>query len=107
MEENTEKKPMTDEERLELAKKLDKELDDFINNLPKKQYTDGWPEDRWEEEIGKHPFFMKKAPEPGDDLHPLYEGLQQLKYDPLENTPVELATSYKDDGNFNFKHKNY
>lgn len=35
----------------------------------------------------KHPFFMKKHPEPGDDLHPLYEGLQQLKYDPEENTP--------------------
>lgn len=35
----------------------------------------------------KHPFFMKKAPEPGDELHPLYEGLQQLKYDPNENTP--------------------
>lgn len=55
----------------------------------------------------KHPFFMKKPPEPGDDLHPLYEGLQQLKYDPEENSPFELTTSYKDDGNFNFKHKNY
>ncbi|GJQ75280.1 putative tetratricopeptide repeat protein [Trypoxylus dichotomus] len=98
---------MSDEERLELAKKLDKELDDFINNLPKKEYTDGWPEDRWEEEMEKHPFFMKKPPKSGDELHPLYEGLQQLKYDPLENTPDELATSYKDDGNFNFKHKNY
>lgn len=30
---------------------------------------------------------MKKPPEPGDDLHPLYEGLQQLKYDPDENSP--------------------
>lgn len=30
---------------------------------------------------------MKKAPEPGSELHPLYEGLQQLKYDPNENTP--------------------
>ncbi|XP_022904702.2 DNA polymerase interacting tetratricopeptide repeat-containing, protein of 47 kDa [Onthophagus taurus] len=101
------KKPMTDEERLELAKKLDKDLDDFINNLPKKKYADGWPEDKWEEEMEKHPFFMKTAPKPGDELHPLYEGLQQLKYDPNENSPTELATSYKDDGNFNFKHKNY
>lgn len=35
----------------------------------------------------KHPFFMKNAPEPGSELHPLYEGLQKLKYDPDENTP--------------------
>lgn len=39
------------------------------------------------QEMQKHPFFMKNAPEPGDELHPLYEGLQQLKYDPNENTP--------------------
>ncbi|KAL1501318.1 hypothetical protein ABEB36_006661 [Hypothenemus hampei] len=55
----------------------------------------------------RHPFFMKEAPKPGDTLHPLYEGLQKLKYDPDENEPSELAISYKDDGNFNFKHKNY
>lgn len=39
----------------------------------------------------KHPFFMKKPPEPGCDLHPLYEGLQQLKYDPNENTAEGLC----------------
>lgn len=70
---------------------------------------------------------MKETPKPGDDLHPLYEGLQQLKYDPEENTAegkpfqtklnplylqkektfLELANSYKEDGNFNFKHKKY
>ncbi|KAI4455293.1 tetratricopeptide repeat protein 4 [Holotrichia oblita] len=107
MEDKTTKKSMSEEERLELAKKLDKELDEFINNLPKRSPTDKPLEEGWQEELENHPFFMKKPPEPGDKLHPLYEGLQQLKYDPLENTPVELATSYKDDGNFNFKHKNY
>ncbi|KAJ8956073.1 hypothetical protein NQ318_016525 [Aromia moschata] len=101
------KKTMSQEERLHLAAKLDKELDDFIEKLPKKKYEDGWPEDRWEEEMNKHPFFMKEPPKPGDDLHPLYEGLQQLKYDPDENEPEELALNYKEDGNFNFKHKNY
>ncbi|KAH1011063.1 DNA polymerase interacting tetratricopeptide repeat-containing, protein of 47 kDa isoform X2 [Dendroctonus ponderosae] len=101
------KQPMTDEERLKLAKKLDDELDEYINSLPKTKYEDGWPEDRWEEEMDKHPFFMKEAPKLGDELHPLYEGLQKLKYDPDENEPQELAISYKDDGNFNFKHKNY
>lgn len=100
---NNKKKPMTDDERLALCEKLDKELEEFIDKLPKKKYSDGWSEDKWQEvrlcyvflisfnfylkEIEKHPFFMKKAPEPGEELHPLYEGLQKLKYDPEENTP--------------------
>lgn len=46
---NNDKKRWTDEERLQLAQKLDKELDEFIDGLEKKPYTDGWPEDRWEE----------------------------------------------------------
>lgn len=37
--------------------------------------------------MAKHPFFMKQCPQPGQDLHPLYEGLQKLKYDPEENEP--------------------
>ncbi|XP_045505369.1 DNA polymerase interacting tetratricopeptide repeat-containing, protein of 47 kDa [Colias croceus] len=100
------KKPMTEEERVALCQKLDRELDEFIDSLEKKRYTEGWPEDRWEEEMDKHPFFMKTAPS-GDELSPLAEGLAKLKYDPDENTPLELATNYKEDGNFNFKHKNY
>lgn len=43
------KSNMTDEERAALAEKMDKELDDFINSLEKRGYTEGWPEDRWEE----------------------------------------------------------
>lgn len=49
------KKPkpkMTDEERAALAEKMDKELDEFINSLEKRGYTEGWPEDRWEEVSG-------------------------------------------------------
>lgn len=77
----------TEKERLELAAKLDAELDEYISSLEKKSYAEGWPEDRWQEEMEKHPFFMKKAPEPGDELSPLMEGLQQLKYGEDENTP--------------------
>lgn len=33
----------------ELAAKLDADLDAFINGLEKKAYTEGWPEDRWQE----------------------------------------------------------
>ncbi|XP_078041559.1 DNA polymerase interacting tpr containing protein of 47kD [Augochlora pura] len=103
----TERKIWTDEERLELAAKLDAELDEYINNLEKKSYTEGWPEDRWQEEMEKHPFFMKEPPKPGDELSPLMEGLQQLKYGEDDNTPEELANNYKEDGNFNYKHKKY
>lgn len=35
----------------------------------------------------KHPFFMTKSPEEGQ-LSPLLEGIQQLKYDENENTPL-------------------
>lgn len=51
MDDITPKKNMTDEERLALAEKLDKDLDDFIDGLERKRYTEGWPEDRWEEVI--------------------------------------------------------
>lgn len=47
--EQTVKKQMTEEERLALATKLDGELDDFIDGLERRGYTEGWPEDRWEE----------------------------------------------------------
>lgn len=40
---------MTDEERAALAEKMDRELDEFIDSLEKRGYTEGWPEDRWEE----------------------------------------------------------
>ncbi|XP_071871921.1 DNA polymerase interacting tpr containing protein of 47kD [Bombus fervidus] len=100
-------KVWTNSERLKLASKLDAELDEYISNLEKKSYTEGWPEDQWEKEMEKHPFFMKKTPEPGEELSPLMEGLQQLKYGEDENTPEELANNYKEDGNFNFKYKNY
>lgn len=104
---NENKKTWTEEERLELAAKLDAELDEYINSLEKKSYTEGWAEDKWQEEMEKHPFFMKKPPEPGDELSPLMEGLQQLKYGKDENTPEELANNYKEDGNFNYKYKKY
>ncbi|EDW02127.1 DNA polymerase interacting tetratricopeptide repeat-containing, protein of 47 kDa [Drosophila grimshawi] len=101
------KKNWTEEERLELAAQLDAQLDEFIDGLEKKRYEEGWPEDRWQEEMDKHPFFMKKAPQPGDEVHPMFEGLQKLKYDPEENTLDELALNYKEDGNFYMKHKKF
>lgn len=101
------KQPMTDEERAELASRLDEDLDNFIDNLQKTPYKDGWKEETWREEMEKHPFFMTKPPEPEDQPSPLVEGLQNLRYDPDDNTPEELATKHKDDGNFNFKCRKY
>lgn len=87
METHEKRKTWTDEKRLELADKLDAELGEYIDGLEKKKYTEGWPEDKWQEEMDKHPFFMKKPLEPGEELSPLMEGLQQLKYGEDENTP--------------------
>lgn len=101
------KQPMTDEEREKLASRLDEDLDTFIDNLQKTPYKDGWKEETWREEMEQHPFFMTKAPKPEDEPSPLVEGLQKLRYDPDDNTPEELATKHKDDGNFNFKCRKY
>ncbi|XP_014291206.1 DNA polymerase interacting tetratricopeptide repeat-containing, protein of 47 kDa isoform X3 [Halyomorpha halys] len=101
----SEKIKMTDQERIELATKLDKELDNFISGLEKK--ADKWKEGaEWHKEMENHPFFMKTLPNDGE-VSPLVEGLQQLKYSTEENSPEELAISYKEDGNFNFQCKNY
>lgn len=54
----SEKNPMTEEERAALGKKLDQELDDFINGLERKRYTEGWPEDRWEVRNIKSPHML-------------------------------------------------
>lgn len=47
------KAPISDEERLALAAKLDDDLDEFINSLEKKKYTEGWNEETWKE-VRKH-----------------------------------------------------
>lgn len=98
---------MNDEDRSELVKKAQKDVEDYIANLKPKKYEDGWPEDKWEEEMEKHPIFMSKPLEEGEELPPMVEALQQLKYDPEFNSPIELAMSYKEDGNQNFKRKKY
>jgi len=106
-------KKMTDEERSELMKKMDEDLEEHFKKLEEKakeregkRMEGGWTEENWEEEMQQHPFFNKGWME-GEELPPLMKGLQDLKYSPDENTPEELAVSYKEDGNFNFKCKKY
>lgn len=45
---NEEKKVYTEAERLELAAKLDADLDVFIDSLEKKRYTEGWDPETFE-----------------------------------------------------------
>ena len=73
---------------------------------PRSQMVDGFNEETWENEMANHPFFKKQF-EDGEELSPLMQGLQDLKYSVDENTPEELAKNYKEDGNFNFKCKKY
>lgn len=51
------KQPITDEEREELARRLDDDLDNFIDNLKKTPYKDGWKEETWRE-VGVQLFFF-------------------------------------------------
>ncbi|GIX80855.1 tetratricopeptide repeat protein 4 [Caerostris darwini] len=94
-------------ERSELAAELEKQFEDHVNSLPKTPYKDGWSEDKWEEQMEEHPFFRTKPIEEGEELPPLVEALQELKYDPSENDPEELAESYKNDGNQHFKFRRF
>lgn len=86
---------------------LESGITEMMSKFEKKPYTEGWPEDKWKEEIEKYPIFMKDVPNDGQDLPPLLQGLQQIKYDSDENTPNELAQTYRIEGNFNFKNKLY
>ena len=106
---------VTDEERTELMKKMDKDLAEHFASLeakakergPKtKGFVDGFTEETWEQEMANHPFFKKDFSD-GEELSPMMQGLQDLKYSPDENSPEELAINYKEDGNFNFKCKKY
>uniref|UniRef100_A0A0A9YWE0 Tetratricopeptide repeat protein 4 n=8 Tax=Lygus hesperus TaxID=30085 RepID=A0A0A9YWE0_LYGHE len=99
------KKEWTDEERKALETKLDRELDDFIAGLRKRE-AEVVPPDQLAEELSNHPFFLKKLPEDGS-VPALVDGLQQLKYSENDNTAEELALALKDDGNQAFKVANY
>ena len=84
----------------------DEESDFFNMDLTTHRYANRWNEDNWEEELEQHPLFMTKQSENGD-LPPVLEALQQLKYGEDDNTKDELAKNYKEDGNQNFKAKQY
>ena len=42
-------KPTTDEEKHQLALKLDEDLEEFLNSRQKTPYAEGWKEETWEQ----------------------------------------------------------
>ena len=53
----------------------------------------------------KHPLFMKDSST--DEMPPLVGAMKQLKYNSECNTKMELAMTYKEDGNYNFKNRKH
>ncbi|XP_077981361.1 tetratricopeptide repeat protein 4-like [Glandiceps talaboti] len=99
--------PSKREEAQELAKRLDEDLDDYVANLPKKKYEDGFTEENWEEEIEKVPALMTRMPtEEEIATNPALQALQAIKFDD-DAPPGEKAESHKDEGNYFFKKKQY
>ena len=80
------------------------EEDFFDMDLTTHRYPNRWSEDKWEQELEQHPLFMTKQP---DELSPIVEAMQQLKYGEDDNSKDELAQNYKEDGNRHFKLKKY
>jgi len=103
---------MDDASRLELAEKLDSELDEFIEQKiaecqVKKADEPEKPEqtlDELIEELKQHPAFMTEI-DATKPLHPALEGLQALKYESDSND--DNALSFKEDGNKNFERGKY
>lgn len=54
---------LTEEQRRELAEKLDSDLDEYMNSMEAKssKYMDGWNQENWEQEMENHPFFNSKV----------------------------------------------
>jgi len=102
---------VSDEERRELMALMDEELEAFMtsaeNRSGKRLDDKGWTEDNWEEEMAKHPMFVTQDAINKGEVSPEIQGLADLKYSETDNTPLELAESYREDGNFNFKCKKY
>jgi hypothetical protein len=87
----------------------DEETMDLFLEKIKNEYKGQWTEENWEEEMEKHPLFMTKAPEQGEngELPPDVEAIRQLQWDPDINDPREIALKYKDEGNLYFKVSKY
>ncbi|XP_031556308.1 tetratricopeptide repeat protein 4-like [Actinia tenebrosa] len=91
------------------SEELDVELDSVIDKMIEKnkgyKYTEGLTVENWEKEIEKIPFFMTKSPEDGEEVSAGVAALQALKYE--DEDPTARATAYKEEGNYEYKQKNF
>ncbi|KAK5976314.1 Tetratricopeptide repeat protein 4 [Trichostrongylus colubriformis] len=105
---------MTEEERAALAKKLDDDLEQFMEEMAAKRAAEQTTKkpfdfDEWCKDIDQHPAFMKDL---DAGLNGQYadtlSALQALKYDEDDMEDKQLsAERHKDEGNKHFKFKKY
>ncbi|XP_013409657.1 tetratricopeptide repeat protein 4 [Lingula anatina] len=101
---------MNDETRNELIKKLDQDMDEYIEKM-KKESADKLARGETSdaelsvEELMQHPAFLKEI-DYSKPLSPELQGLISLRYE--DNDDIrDKAEAYKEDGNHNFKYKKY
>ncbi|XP_064606909.1 tetratricopeptide repeat protein 4-like isoform X2 [Liolophura sinensis] len=103
-------KSASEEERKAYFRKMDEDLEAFIMKKSKAaaKKRENEPEeknlDEVFEELQRHPAFVKEL-DFSKPLHPLVEGLIDLKYN--SEDAKEKATNYKEEGNRLFKEKKY
>ncbi|VDK54198.1 unnamed protein product [Anisakis simplex] len=107
------KEVMSGEERAKLAKKLDEDLDVFIESLASQKKSNDerkpFDFDEWCRDLDQHPAFMTelKADEHGEYSEAV-QALQALKYDQSEKEDrLEKAEWSKEEGNKHFRFKKY
>ncbi|CCD64950.1 Cns1/TTC4 wheel domain-containing protein [Caenorhabditis elegans] len=106
------KKKFTESERAALAKKLDDDLDQFMEEMAarksdKKEERKPFDFDDWCKEIDQHPAFMTEMPTDGK-YQDTIEALQSMKYDKEDDEDKQMnAEHHKEEGNKHFKFKKY
>ncbi|KAM3724259.1 Tetratricopeptide repeat protein [Dirofilaria immitis] len=104
---------MSDTKRAELAKKMDDDIDLFIDSLIKQKDSNEpkkpFDYDEWCKEIDQHPVFMTRLqPDKNGEFSEAVQALQALKYDEDEwEDRRATAERHKIDGNKHFKYKKY
>ncbi|VDL78424.1 unnamed protein product [Nippostrongylus brasiliensis] len=104
------KPPMTEEERAKLAKKLDDDLEQFVEEMAARKAAEKTEKqpfdfDEWCKDIDQHPAFMKDLETGSKSQYAdTISALQALKYDEEDMEDKQLsAERHKTEGNKHFK----
>ncbi|CAI5441489.1 unnamed protein product [Caenorhabditis angaria] len=107
------KKKYTTEERAALTKKLDDELEQFMEEMAARKAEKSEPKkpfdfDEWCKEIDQHPAFMTELKSTDGKYHDTIEALQAMKYNKEDDEDLQMnAEHHKNEGNKHFKFKKY